>query len=107
MSLSVRMERGLGRHLARLDLDAAAETALAAQAEVVAAAARAVGAEGGEVQAAGMGVLVGWRSAALRRREVGEAGVRPQPVLAPVAVALGAQVAETVGAAVADAIRGA
>lgn len=99
--------RGLMRHLARLDLDLAAEAALAAQARVVAAAAGRVGADGGEVVAAGAEAVVGWRSAALRRREQGDVGVPPQPALAPLAMAQGAQAAEAVAAAVADALRGA
>jgi hypothetical protein len=99
--------RGLMRHLARLDLELAAETALAAQAEAIAAAARAAGAEGGEVRAARTEAVVGWRSAALRQRERGDVGVRPRPVLSPVVMAQGGLAAEAIGVAVADALRGA
>ena len=90
--------RGLMRHLAQLDLERVAETALAAQAEAIAAAAREAGADGGEVRAAKGEALVGWRSVALRRRERGDLSVRPRPVLAPVAVAQGGRAAEAVGA---------
>ncbi len=99
--------RGLMRHLAQLDLEGVAATALAAQAEAIAAAVREAGADGGDVQTAKVEALVGWRSAALRRRERGDFGMRPRPALAPVAVAQGACVAAAVGAAVADALRGA
>jgi hypothetical protein len=54
-----------------------------------------------------METLVGWRSAALRRCERGDVGVHPLSVLAPVVVAQGARAAAAVGAAVADALRGA
>jgi hypothetical protein len=97
----------LMRHLAQLDLELAAEAALAAQVEAIAMAAREAGADGGEVQAAKMETLVGWRSAALRRCERGDVGVHPLSVLAPVVVAQGARAAAAVGAAVADALRGA
>ena len=99
--------RGLMRHLARLDLELAAETALAAQAEALAAVAREAGADGGAVRTVGTEAVVAWRSPVLRQRERGDVGVRPQPVLAPVALAHGARIAEAVGAAVADALRGA
>lgn len=106
--LRERTGRWLMQHFARLDLALAAEAALAAQAEAIAAAAREAGADGGEVvRVAGTQAVVGWRSAALRRRERGDVGVQPQPVLAPVAIARGAHVAAAVGAAVADALRGA
>ncbi len=98
---------GLRRHLARLDLALAAEAALAAQAEVVLAAAHETGTAGGEVRADRTDALVGWRSPALRRRESGDVGVPPAPVLATVAMELGAPAAMAVGAAVADALRGA
>jgi ATP-dependent helicase YprA (DUF1998 family) len=107
MTLRERMGRGLRQHLVRLDLERAMEAALAEQAVVIAAAAREAGADSGEVRAAGTEALVGWRSAALRRRESGDAGVPPRPVLAPVALAHGGHAAEAVGAAVADALRGA
>ena len=99
--------RGLRRHLARLDLELVAEAALAAQAEAIVVAAREAGAGGGEVRGTSTEAVAGWRSSALRQREWGEAGVRPQPVLASLAVEHGARVAEAVGAAVADALRGA
>ena len=98
--------RGLRRHLARLDLEPAAEAALAAQAGAIVEAARAAGADDGEAQVAGSEALVGWRSAALRRRERGDAGVPPQPVLGPVAATHGALAAEAVAAAGVDALRG-
>ena len=107
MMLRERTGRRLMQHFARLDLQLAAEAALAAQAEAVAAAACGAGADGGEVRVAGTEAVVGWRSAALRRRERGDVGAQPQPVLAPGAVAQGARVAAAIGAAVADAIRGA
>jgi hypothetical protein len=96
--------RGLMQHLARLDLQLAAETALAEQAAAIAEAAHAAGARSGEVRAAGAEVLIGWRSAALRRHENGEVGTPPQSVLAPVVAAQGASTAEAVGAAVAGAL---
>ena len=98
---------GLIKHLARLDLQLVAETALATQAEAIAERARAAGAGGGEVQAAGPVAVVGWHSAALRRRERGDVGVPPQPLLASVVAAQGSGAAEAVSAAVADALRGA
>lgn len=99
--------RGLRRHLARLDLETVAEAALSVQAEAITAAAHRAGAPGGEVRAGQTEAVVGWRSAAQRRRESGDAGLRPEPVLAPLAMAHGAEVAAAVGAAVADAVRGA
>ena len=99
--------RELMRQLARLDLDLAAEAALATEADAIVVAAGEVGATGGEVEAAGSEALVGWRSPALRRRENGDVGVPPAPVLAPVVAAHAQRVAAGVGAAVADALRGA
>jgi hypothetical protein len=99
--------RELLRRLARLNLDLAAEAALAVEAEVIAAATGEAGAAGGEVRAAGAEALVGWRSSALRSRENGDVGVVPAPVLAPVAAARAERAAAAVGAAVADALRGA
>lgn len=98
--------RELIRRLARLNLDRAAEAALAVAAEAIAVAAGDAGAAGGEVQATRVEALVGWRSPALRRRENGDVGVAPAPVLAPVAAAHAERTAATVGAAVADALRG-
>jgi hypothetical protein len=98
--------RELVRQLVRLDLDLAAEAALAAEAEAIVVAAGEAGAAGGEVQAARTEALVGWRSPALRRRENGDVGVPPASVLAPVTAAHAQRVAAAVGAAVADALRG-
>lgn len=99
--------RGLMQHLGRLELERTAAAVLAAQAEAIATAAREAGAGGGEVLATAQEALIGWRSAALRRRERGELGERPRPVLARVGAAQGASAAEAVGAAIADALRGA
>jgi hypothetical protein len=99
--------RELMRHLAWLDLDAVAEAALAAEAEAIGVAAGEAGAAGGEVRAARTGALVGWCSPAVRRRENGDVGVPPAPVLAPVAAAHAERVVAAVGAAIADALRGA
>ena len=99
--------RGLMRHLARLDLDARGGGGAGGAGRGDRGGGARVGADGGEVRAAGTGAMVGWRSAALRRRERGDVGVPPAPVLAPVAVAHGARAAAAVGAAVADALRGA
>ena len=99
--------RELVRRLARLNLDLAAEVALAVEAEAIAVAAGEVGAAGGEVQAARAEARVGWRSSALRRRENGDVGVAPAPVLAPVAAAHAERAAAAVCAAVAEVLRGA
>jgi hypothetical protein len=99
--------RELMRRLTRLNLDLAAEAALAVAAEAIAVAAAEAGAVGGEVRAARAEALVGWRSSALRWRENGDAGVVPAPVLAPVAAAHAERAAAVVGAAVADALQGA
>jgi len=99
--------RGLRQHLARLDLELAAEAALMAQAEALAEAAREAGAEGGEVCLGSTGPMVGWRSMELLRREVGGVGVPPRPVLAGVAMRTGELAATAVGAAVASALEGA
>ena len=107
MTLRERMGRGLRQHLVRLDLERAMEAALAEQAVVIAAAAREAGADSGEVRAAGTEALVGWCSPAVRRRENGDVGVPPAPVLAPVAAAHAERVVAAVGAAIADALRGA
>jgi len=98
--------RELMRQLARLDQGLVAKAALAAEAEAIAVAAGEAGAAGGEVQAARTEALVGWRSPALRRRENGDVGIPPAPVLAAVAAAHAEYVAVAVGAAVADALRG-
>ena len=105
MILRGRTGRELIQGLARLDLDSVAAAALATEAEAIAAAAGEAGAAGGEVRATGTEALVGWRSAVLRRREHGDAGMPPSPVLAPVAEAHGAGAAAAVGMAVVDALR--
>ncbi len=99
--------RELMRQLARLDLDLAAGAALAAETEAILVAAGEAGAAGGEVRVARTEALVGWRSPALRRREHGDVGMPPAPVLAPVGAAHAERVVAAVGAAVTDALRGA
>lgn len=99
--------RELTRQLAQLNVELAAEVALAVAAETIAAKAGEIGAVGGEVQSSRTEALVGWRSPALRRRENGEVGMPPAPVLAPLAAAHAESAAMAVGVAVADAFRGA
>ena len=98
--------RGLLRDLARLDLDLVLEAALVEQGAVLAAAAHAAGAKGGDVTVAASEAVVGWRSATLQRREAGEVGAPPAPVLVPLAIAEAPRIATAIGMATADAVRG-
>jgi hypothetical protein len=93
---------GLVTKLATLDVEAIAERAAAIEAKDIA---EALPLERGEVRAGQGRVEIGWRSAALRRREQGDVGVPPRPGVAAVMAARGERAAEAIGKAVADALR--
>jgi len=65
------------QHLAQLNLQKAAETALATQVEMLAKCASAAGANGDEVWTGETVTQIGCHSAALRGRERGEVGMPP------------------------------
>jgi len=94
------------QHLARPNLQKAAETMLATQVEALAECASAAGANGGEVWT-GKTVNPDWLAlSGITWTRKGRGWHAPQPVLASLVGAWGPRIAESVGAVVADAIRG-
>jgi hypothetical protein len=96
--------RELARVVERVNIEAVAWAALAAQAELIAAAAEVATGVNLDVSSSDDGTVIGSHSVALLRREAGTVGEAPAPVLRRVAAAHAVGVATAVGEAVADAL---